>query len=327
MKPLISVIIPIYNVEKYLRKCLDSVISQTQKDIEVILVDDGSDDKSGDICEEYVPLDGRIKVIHKENGGVSSARNVGLDVSTGEYIGFVDGDDYIEPDMLEYLYNLIQATGADLSQCGIIHSFADRDTNPSAIDYYTATDSKTALRLMIESRYADMYIFNKLFRREIIDTIRFRDFKVAEDALFLTEFMLSAKKAVLTNRPKYHYYHRQNSLTTKPFNESVFDFMKVHDSVYDMVLASYPELEEPLRMRRCWARFQILDKMYTSSGEHNKKIEKELISFLRKEKSFILQKDYITKRRKIAYIALLINKNVYKAIARLYYKQKDHINP
>ena len=103
-KPLISIIIPVYNAEKYLKKCLDSVINQTYKNLEIILVDDGSTDKSPEICDKYAEKDSRIIVLHKENGGVSSSRNAGLDIFKGEYLSFVDSDDYVEPDYIEYLY-------------------------------------------------------------------------------------------------------------------------------------------------------------------------------------------------------------------------------
>lgn len=112
---LISIIVPVYNVEKYLKECIDSVISQTYKNLEIILVDDGSTDKSGEICDEYSKKDSRIKVIHKENGGLSDARNVALDIAKGEYIGFVDSDDYVEKDMFETLYKLAEEHNTEIS--------------------------------------------------------------------------------------------------------------------------------------------------------------------------------------------------------------------
>ena len=117
--PKISVIVPVYNVEKYLRKCIESILNQTFREFELILVDDGSTDSSGKICDEYALKDSRIKVIHKENGGASSARNAGLDVAKGEYIGFVDSDDWIEMDMYGELYRLIKENNTDISVCGI----------------------------------------------------------------------------------------------------------------------------------------------------------------------------------------------------------------
>ncbi len=112
---LISIIIPVYNVERYLRECIDSIIAQTYKNLEIILVDDGSSDKSGEICDEYSKKDSRIKVIHKKNGGLSDARNVALDIAKGDYIGFIDSDDYIEKDMFQILYNLAEEYNAEIS--------------------------------------------------------------------------------------------------------------------------------------------------------------------------------------------------------------------
>ena len=133
MKDLISVIIPIYNVEKYLNKCIDSIINQTYKNLEIILVDDGSPDNCPQICDEYAKKDNRIKVIHKKNGGVSSARNVGLINSTGNYIGFIDPDDYIEPIMYEKLLKVLKESNTLVSMCGF---YKIKDNKIIKIDNY-----------------------------------------------------------------------------------------------------------------------------------------------------------------------------------------------
>ena len=124
--PIVSVIVPVFNVEKYLDKCIESLIKQKLKDIEIILVDDGSTDLSGKICDEWKTKDSRIQVIHKKNGGLSDARNVGVELAKGKYIGFVDSDDYVSDDMFQILYQNIEKENADISICGMYHCYADK---------------------------------------------------------------------------------------------------------------------------------------------------------------------------------------------------------
>ena len=164
MKPLISVIVPIYNVEKYLPQCIESILRQTYTNLEIILVDDGSPDSCPQICDDYAAKDSRIKVIHQANSGVSAARNSGLKIAKGKYIGFIDGDDYIEPDMYEYLYNLITVYEGNISVCTV----TDKPTliktqKPLAIP------SIKAFTLL----YKQSYVCNKLFCARIIKNIRF----------------------------------------------------------------------------------------------------------------------------------------------------------
>lgn len=137
MNDLISIIVPVYNVEKYLNKCIDSIINQTYKNIEIILVDDGSTDNSGKICDEYLLRDSRIKVIHKNNGGLSSARNEGINISSGEYIGFVDSDDWVEPNMYEEMYKKILYSNADIVDCGYWKEYENK-----SIKYISANEVK-----------------------------------------------------------------------------------------------------------------------------------------------------------------------------------------
>ena len=160
---LISIIVPIYNVEDYLKRCIDSILGQTYKNLEVILVDDGSPDKCGKICEEYKLIDSRIKVIHKKNGGLSSARNNGLDIATGDFIGFVDSDDYIERNMYESLIEALNNNNADIATCGIIRE----DTNTQhKINIRTPNTEKVyldidAIREILLSREIGISVWSK----------------------------------------------------------------------------------------------------------------------------------------------------------------------
>ena len=167
---LISLIIPVHNVEKYLYECIESVICQTYTNLEIILIDDGSKDKSGEICEEYGKKDNRIIVIHQENGGVSSARNIGLEVAKGKYISFVDSDDYIEKTFIEELYKKIKENDAQISMCGLNKI----DDNNEILGTYGYSKDFIDGRELLENKYIqDGYLWNKLYSAEIWKNQRF----------------------------------------------------------------------------------------------------------------------------------------------------------
>lgn len=221
--PLISVIVPVYNAEKYLPKCLDSILAQTYKKLEIILVDDGSTDNSGKICDEYALKDSRIKIIHKQNGGVSSARNVALSVAKGEYIGFVDSDDYIDKDMYEYLLELISYSNADIARC-YVYEFPPRISNTEVMMPKEA----------FEKSYPYVYLVNMLFSRICIENIFF-DESIAwgEDMQFAIFAFSKANKVVLGYLPKYHYLTNPQSATNQTFNIKKLTYFKIADFVYN----------------------------------------------------------------------------------------------
>lgn len=204
--PKISVIIPIYNAEIYLRRCIDSVLAQTYRNLEIIVVDDGSSDTSGAICDEYTAKDNRVQIVHQKNGGVSAARNAGLNLATGDYIGFVDADDYIAPDMYEYLLGLIQKCDADIAQCGAFTedgvSFAAKET------YRTTHFSRSDWSLFYNN------IWNKLYRREAAAKSTFPDgCSVGEDMLYNFGVLAVTQNVVFGEEPKYHYTEQAASVS------------------------------------------------------------------------------------------------------------------
>ena len=233
-KPKVSIIIPVYNVEKYLKRCLDSLKSQTLSDIEIILVDDSSPDSSPAICDEAAVADERIKVIHKENGGAGMARNAGLNIANGEYIGFVDSDDYVSPEMYEVLYDAAEKYKADLVMSGvrfvdgnmfgkegevITKSYFDKDT------LFTSENDIKGLKFGIvgalpgegdDSRYG-MSVWKNLFKREIIqnNNLSFLSEReiLSEDALFMVDYISCIKSAVGINGAFYNYCRNEDSIS------------------------------------------------------------------------------------------------------------------
>ena len=231
MKDLITIIIPVYNVEQYLNRCVDSIINQTYNNLEIILVDDGSTDNSGKICDEYALKDKRIKVIHKENAGVSLARNAGIDVAKGEYIGFIDSDDYIEPDMYEYLYNLMIENNSDISCC---NNF-DIVNNKCILSTNFPREGVLSLNEILEDSGWGFTIVTKLFNKKTINNIRFdRNLAIGEDFLFCFEVFKNSKKIIFKNKAKYYYYHNQNSVMQKKvFNKKYLGVITLFDNIID----------------------------------------------------------------------------------------------
>ncbi|EGO6689884.1 glycosyltransferase, partial [Enterococcus faecalis] len=163
--PKISIIVPVYNVEKYLEKCVRSILAQTFTDFELILVDDGSPDSSGAMCDQFAEQDQRVKVIHKENGGLSDARNAGIEIATGEYLGFVDSDDYIADDMYELLYTNIVKEDADLSICGIYDVYEGKEPVEKQ-QQYIVLDKVAAMKMILEAKVVSVHAVNKLYKKE-----------------------------------------------------------------------------------------------------------------------------------------------------------------
>lgn len=207
INPIISIIVPVYKVEQYLSRCIDSILNQAFQDFELILVDDGSPDNCGEICDIYTLKDNRIKVIHKENGGLSDARNTGLDIATGEYISFVDSDDVVHPQMYTRLYDLIQRTGAEIAQC----EYARFDKE---IEFQCLSESAEeivctnveAIDLLIESNRFIPPVWNKLYKRELFSSIRFPKGKIHEDEFTTYKLFYAANKIAYIDLPMYYYF-------------------------------------------------------------------------------------------------------------------------
>ena len=219
---MISVIVPVDNVERYIRQCVESILEQTYADLEIILVDDGSTDGSGSICDEYKLKDNRVVVIHKCNGGLSEARNAGLDIARGEYIGFVDSDDYIEPDMYEVLYKNCERYAADLAAARFVKFNTQGEVRKNFTENIEVFSREEMLRLFIvgDRRYEiTMSVWDRLYKRELISDLRFPVGKCYEDIVFSTKVIEKSKINVYIDRALYHYRLREDSISGEDFND------------------------------------------------------------------------------------------------------------
>lgn len=263
--PVISVIVPVYNAEPFLRRCSDSILNQTFRELELLLVDDGSTDRSGEMCDEIARQDSRVRVFHKPNGGVSSARNLGLDEAAGEYIAFADSDDWLEPDALELLLRALRDNGADSSGCGNYNvvggvKSVEAPALPAGVHGPEEIREKLVLRLLgdrLRQPLLNGYIVRFLYSRSIIARNRITfEGPYLEDELFLMEYFCYARRLAIVDRPLYNYFWNAASVThsyTKGYIDVFHRFMERKEA-----LAEKYGLDAPLwRENTCWAGLLI----------------------------------------------------------------------
>ena len=251
--PLISVIVPVYKVEKYLPKCVDSILTQTWRNLEIILIDDGSPDGCPAICDEYAKKDNRVRVIHQQNAGVSNARNAGLDSAQGEYVAFVDGDDWCEPDYAESLLNNLLQNQADLSVCGYFQEdLAGKQIKRTKGSGKLLNRSEALRELVCYSGFQG-YVWNKLCRREMIEQYQLRfdvNIGICEDLLFYFKLILHSTTVFYDPAPKYHYLQHGSSALQMKFNSTGFNPKWLDEiSAVDRLIAITPPEETTVRRR------------------------------------------------------------------------------
>lgn len=321
MEAKVSVVVPVYNVEAYLSKCVESIIHQTFREIEIILVDDGSKDNSLALANELAQKDDRIVVYHKENGGLSSARNYGIDRASADLITFVDSDDYLDLDMIEVLYRGLTENNTDMSVCTFydVYPGSTPEQNKNAEQFVAGKED--AMKIVLEAKLASVVAVAKLYKKELFDKVRYPEGKIAEDAFVIIELLDQCDRIFITTQRKYYYFHRENSITTSTFNARNTDVITAYEKNYDFISRKYPDLTDTAKMRVCWAYFYVLDKLAMSSNKE-KDLEDKVVSFLRKNCRFVLNDSCFTKGRKIAMCALMISRRLYKTMARAFIDRK-----
>lgn len=227
--PIISVIVPVYKVELYLDRCVESILAQTYTALDIILVDDGSPDNSGAMCDEWARKDDRVRVIHKENGGLSDARNFGLNVATGEYIVFIDSDDVIHPDMFRVLLQAMQETDAQIATCEVTHTFeGDAPAYTCDGDLTVLTPSEAIERLWYQTGFYPSAC-TKMYNRNVFSSHRFEKGLLFEDVEIMHKLLWSAERIVHTPAKLYGYMHRRDSITTARFTARDLDILEIAD--------------------------------------------------------------------------------------------------
>ncbi len=287
--PKISIIVPVYKVEPYLRKCVDSILAQTYKNLEIILVDDGSPDGCPAICDEYSEKDSRVRVIHKPNGGLSDARNAGLEIATGEWLSFIDSDDWIEPSMYETLLKNANIHDAQISVGGVLDELIT--DNEIIVTKTTAGESvitETREKIDAISHFLShsWSAWDKIYRREVFDGIRYPVGEINEDEAIALHLLDKCDRVVYTNEPFYHYIRRPESITTSSFSLKKLDWYRHCKANLEWIRANYPELERDAAIRYRGSLLWSLTEMALSDTDFRNEIQACLIELKQNSKLF-----------------------------------------
>lgn len=303
---LISIIVPVYNVEKYVRRCIDSILTQSYKNFELILIDDGSTDMSGKICDTYLQQDERIKVIHQKNGGLSAARNAGIEVATGDYVTFIDSDDYIAQEYLLVLLNGIKKFKADISMC-LGMKFFDGETvkceewNDNISEVFNSCD---ALENVLYHKKLNLYAWGKLYKSSLFEGIRFPENKLFED-VYTTYKLMDKADCILFNPTRlYYYYQRTGSIVNSEFNSKKIQQIMAAEEILEFIDEKYPDIHDAA-VSKC---FIAATDIYRRIPKQNKYMkEREYAERVIRDYRKIVVKDVKNKKltRCIALIAII----------------------
>lgn len=313
--PVLSIIVPIYKVEKYLNKCIESILNQTFNEYELILVNDGSPDLCLDICRKYEKSDSRVIVIDKENGGISSARNVGLDIAKGKYIGFVDSDDWVEKSMYETLISIAEKYNADIVHCEYIEAM---DESAKIVQEKKIIEKCLEKDEALDNLYNELTVssaiaWNKIYKKELFNGIRYPVGKIHEDEFITYKLIYKANKVVYTNEKLYYYRNTPNSITNSSFNLKRLDY--------------YEALEERIRFfdkvnnKKMLGKtiihyyFKLIGSYYSNKDANDKKKMEEIINEKLKSgyKMLIHSKD-IKLKNKLRGTFFRISPSIYRKI-------------
>lgn len=317
--PLISIIIPAYNIEDYIGTCLDSLLKQTYKNLEIIVVDDGSSDNTSKIIDEYTVKYQNIKVIHKKNAGVSAARNSGIDIASGDYIGFVDGDDTVDEEMFETLIDNAIKYDADISHCGYKMIF------PSRIDYYHNTneiiqqDNNLGLRDLLSGNKVEPGLWNKLYKKKLFEDIRINEnIRINEDLLANYYLFKKASKSIFYDVCLYNYTLRKNSAATSEINiNKIIDPIKVRKEILDDIEKN-SELYNFAYEKYILSLISVCRNVQVRKNKYYSKYIKNVKKVLKKEYSSIMKNNFISKKTKLMVIANLYLSEIFYIVEDVY---------
>ncbi len=317
---LISVIIPAYMVEDYIGKCLDSVTRQTYQNIEIIVIDDGSPDRSGKIADEYAERDERIRVFHKENGGLSDARNFGIGKARGTYVTCVDSDDFIDSDYVGYLYRTLKQYSAEISFCRHRVIFPSGGIEDHGQNGSSLIPAKECIERIMYDDGINTSAWAKLYKKTLFTSAEYPKGMLFEDIGTTYKLILRAGTAAVGYESKYNYILRGNSIVYGNFTPEKLDLLTMTDRMAADVLKEFPDLENAVIRRQVYARFSTLNRMLDESGYKAEKAE--LIAFIKNHQKRVLEDPKAPKRDKLAIILLDIGYPLYRSVWKAYLKRR-----
>ena len=324
--PEISIIVPVYKVEGYLKKCIESICNQTIKDIEIILVDDGSPDRCGEICDYYSKKDSRIRVIHKENGGLSDARNVGLEIATGKYIGFVDSDDFVSSDMFELLFDLCGKNNTSIAGCDLAYVYdgTDRVDYCSNAQEYIMTSSEFFELMLDVQKNVRTGVWNKLYKRELFNNVRFPKGKFFEDVGTMYKLIFQADMISYVSVPGYYYLkQREGAITNEKYSIREYDRLEMSLNMVEYIKKYQPQLQNVvIGYRAVNCHLTIINSMIESKINDTNMIQ--IIKSDLKRYYFQIAHSGISVFKKMQLLLLLINFDLYKHFYLKLKKKRDN---
>lgn len=267
--PLVSIVVPVYNVEAYLEKCIDSIVNQTYKNFEIFLVDDGSTDASSSICDAYAERDGRISVIHKKNGGLSDARNAGIEVARGDFILFVDSDDYIEVDTVDYLLGLALKNCAEIVVASHKIVYGDEQIKQRKNDLYDSVQVLTPIHAFNDALYGkklSLHAWGKLYRRSLFNDVRFPKGRLYEDAGTTYKIIEKSQRVIVSSAKKYYYLQRRGSIINSGFYPRMMDSLYFANEMFNFAKDKQPESVEAARTYKFMCAVAMLDVIVASGS-------------------------------------------------------------
>ncbi len=310
-KPLISVIVPVYKVEEYLERCVCSLTSQTYENLEILLVDDGSPDSCGAMCDSFAREDPRIRVIHKENGGLSSARNAGIDQARGEYLGFVDSDDFLEKDAYEALMAMAREEDLKLV-CGgrydVRHETGEKTVGLCPPRREVISGEELVKRIFLWDNI-DSAAWDKLYHRSLFASIRYPLGMIVEDVPTTYRIALLAGKAGMVSKPIYNYYHRPGSITTGAISPRIFHFPTHTKAIFEDIRANHPELKPQAEYLRVRSLVYILQTLENAAPEEQQKYRQEYRQYkkhLGSHMAFLLTSSIPTAKERLTWLLLAL---------------------
>ena len=318
MSPLISVIVPVYNVDKYIEKCVLSIINQSYKNIEIILIDDGSPDNSSKICDSLADEFNNIIVLHKENGGVSSARNSGIDLARGEYLCFIDGDDYVSENYVSDMLNVATETSADIVTTNQFKIWENGKTEElfgshAPIGEYILKSGVDTLSDMLYGKTCYATCCCKLYKREIFSTIRFPALTMGEDSFTMYYCFLKSNKVAHLHKPNYYYYQHSESAMHSDNFDKFYDYIQLSDEFIETVNNKYPKLFLPAVNRLIENNFWVYMKMRHYPEKYNFQL-KHITQNIKKYRCYCLRDKNVSPRTRIACILSYLGMKIFNII-------------
>lgn len=317
-KPLISVIVPAYNVEKFIGKCIDSILRQSFKDFEVLLIDDGAKDSTPEICDACAKKDSRIKVYHKENGGLSDARNYGIDRMQGKYVTFIDSDDYVDSGYFEYLYGLItQEEDIQIAICGKKSVREDENASPDPETFHEIITGERAVQKMLCGHGSGHSAWGKLYSADLWKTVRYPKGKIYEDYATTYRVMALVDKAAWGNAAMYFYVQHIESIMHQKCSRRSLSLVDIADEETEFIVKKWPALKQEALARKVTSELKCLQNILNAKNEEFDDYKQKVVEDVRRHKGELLASKKVALKTKIKIIALLLGERTFGFIYNL----------